>query len=102
VSRVVITSTADADTAHVIALLAAKAGKGVAARYNADFDKVYERLAYKPESGSPRYALGRHIRMCVVSPYVIIYEYIESDDTVMIMRIVHGRRNITRRFLRGV
>ena len=37
-SRVVITSTADADTAHVIAELSAKAGTSVATRYNADFD----------------------------------------------------------------
>jgi plasmid stabilization system protein ParE len=34
-----------------------------------------------------------------VSPYTIIHEYIDADDVVTIMRIVHGRREITRRIL---
>jgi toxin ParE1/3/4 len=101
VTRVVITSSADADTAHVTADLGAKAGATVADRYVSDFDKLYQRLADHPRSGAPRPALGRHVRICIVSPYVVIYEYIEADDTVMIMRIVHGRRKITRAFLRG-
>jgi plasmid stabilization system protein ParE len=42
-----------------------------------------------------------HVRICVVSPYVVIYEHIEAEDTVMIMRIAHGRRKITRKFLRS-
>lgn len=99
-ARVVITSPADADAAHIIAGLGAKAGAGVAARYDADFDKLYERLAVHPESGAPRPTLGRRVRICVVSPYVVIYEHIEADDAVMVMRIVHGRRKITRRLFR--
>jgi plasmid stabilization system protein ParE len=54
-----------------------------------------------PKSGALRPALGAHVRICVVSPYVVIYEHIEADDTVMIMHIAHGRRKITRKFLRG-
>ena len=56
-------------------------------------------LATFPESGSPRPALGRLIRIGLVSPYNVIYEYVEADDAVTIMRIVHGRRRITRRML---
>ena len=100
-ARLVVTASADADTAYIIADLGSKAGVSVAARYNADFARLYERLSDYPNSGSPRRSLGAHVRVCVVSPYVVIYEHIEADDTVTIMRIVHGRREITREFLRG-
>ena len=43
-----------------------------------------------PQSGAPRPALGRLVRIGVVSPYTIIHEYIEADDVVTIMRILHG------------
>jgi toxin ParE1/3/4 len=99
VARVVIAASADADTAYIVADLAAKAGASVAARYDADLDALYRRLEQFPESGSPRPALGRLVRIGVVSPYSIIHEYIEADDTVTIMRIVHGRRRFTRRML---
>ncbi len=99
-ARVVITSFADADTAKVINDLNKQAGADVADRYDADFDNLYQRLAQFPDSGSPRPKLGAYVRISVVSPYVVIYEHVEDDDVVMIMRIVHGRRKITRRLLR--
>jgi toxin ParE1/3/4 len=99
VARVVITASADVDTAAIIDDLTAKAGANVAARYNADFDAFYRRLERFPESGSPRPALGSLVRIGVVSPYTIIHEYIDADDVVTIMRIVHVRREITRRIL---
>jgi toxin ParE1/3/4 len=99
VARVVTTASADADTAFILGDLTAKAGVNVAARYNADFDALYRRLEKFPESGSPRPALGRLVRIGIVSPYNVIHEYIEADDTVTIMRIVSGRRRITRRML---
>lgn len=96
-ARIVFTLDADADSASIIADLAAKAGPHVADRYEADFDAVFDRLAEHPESGAPRKKLGARVRICVVSPYAIIYEYEASEDAVTIMRIVHGRRDITRR-----
>ena len=98
-ARIVITASADADTAFILGDLAAKAGADVAARYDADFDALYRRLGRFPESGAPRPALGRLVRIGIVSPYNIIHETIEADDAVTIMRIVHGRRRITRRML---
>ena len=100
-TQVIVTSPADADTVYIMADLGAKAGARVALRYLANFDRVYERLANFPGSGAPRPALGRHVRICIVSPYNIFYEYLEDDDTVTIMRIAHGRRKITRKFLHG-
>lgn len=100
-ARIAITASADADTLYILGDLAAKAGAGVAARYDADIDALYRRLEQFPESGAPRPALGFLVRIGVVSPYVVIHEYIEADDAVTILRIVHGRRKLTRRLLRG-
>jgi toxin ParE1/3/4 len=96
VARIVVTSTADADAAHIFKTLAEKAGKIVAIRYDAHFDRVYDRLATHPGSGASRSRLGPRIRICVVWPYVVIYDYLESEDVVTIMRVIDGRRKITR------
>jgi toxin ParE1/3/4 len=101
VARVVVTPEADADSAFIIADLSKKAGVRVADRYEADFDIVYDRLANHPQSGAPRPRLGRHVRICIVSPYIVFYEHAAADDDVTIMRIAHGRRKITRQFVRG-
>jgi toxin ParE1/3/4 len=99
VARVVITASADADSGAIISDLAAKAGANVAVRYDADFDALYRRLEKFPESGAPRPAPGRLVRIGVVSPYTVIHEYIEADDVVTILRVLHGRRRVTRRML---
>jgi toxin ParE1/3/4 len=96
VARVVLTASADADTALILSDLGTYAGANVAARYDAAFDALYRRLEQFPESGSPRPALGRLVRTGVVSPYNVIHEYIEADDVVTVMRVLHGRRHITR------
>ena len=58
-ARIVITAPADADTAEIIHELGIKAGANVVARYLADFDRLFDRLARFPESGAPRSALGK-------------------------------------------
>lgn len=88
-ARIVVTSTADADAAHIFKTLAEKAGKIVAIRYDAHFDRVYDRLATHPGSGASRSRLGPRIRICVVW-------HLESEDVVTIMRVIDGRRKITR------
>jgi toxin ParE1/3/4 len=101
VASVVLTSLADADIAHIIDDLNRLVGANVAARYDANFDMLYRRLARYPDSGAPRPKLGAHVRISAVSPYVVIYEHVEDDDVVIILRVVHGRRNITRELVRG-
>ena len=98
-ARVVITGPADADTAVIISDLAAKAGAIVAERYDAELDALYRRLERFPESGSPRPKLGRLVRIGLVSPYVVFYRHAPDDDVVAVIRILHGRRRVTRRML---
>ncbi|MDE3177334.1 MAG: type II toxin-antitoxin system RelE/ParE family toxin [Pseudomonadota bacterium] len=100
-ARVVVTPSADADTAEILAFLAAKAGLGVAAQYNASFERLYDHWADFPESGAPRPRVGARIRIGVVSPYVVIYRHTEDDNTVRVLRIVHGRRMVTGKLIRG-
>jgi toxin ParE1/3/4 len=72
---------------------------GIAVKYNELFEKLYERLADHPGSGAPRPALDSHIRIGIVSPYIVIYRHNADDDTVTVLRIVHGRRRISGKLL---
>jgi toxin ParE1/3/4 len=76
-------------------------GQEVADKFNARFETMYDRLAEYPDSGASRPKLGRHIRIGLVLPYVVVYRHIESDDTVSIIRVIHGRRRVTRELLQG-
>jgi len=37
----------------------------------------------------------------VIAPYIVIHDYRRDDDTIGIVRIVDGRRNVTLRLVRG-
>ena len=45
--------------------------------------------------------LYARIRVGIASPYIVIYSHMEADDTVRVLRIVHGSRRITGKLLRG-
>jgi len=98
-ARVIVSLLAQADTGYIAADLTDKAGHNVAAKYLASFEAIYERLAAHPDSGAPRPAIGRHVRIGIASPYIVIYEHDKASDTVTIFRVVHGRRRITGKML---
>ncbi len=100
-ARVVIASSADADYAEILSDLVTKAGWNVASKYDGLFERLYDRLADHPRSGAPRPVLGLNIRIGIVSPYIVVYRN-EEDDTVTVLRIVHGRRRITGKMLRMI
>ena len=100
-ARVIVSLLTQSDTIRLISDLASKAGYGVAARYAADFDNLYTRLAAHPESGPLRPLIGRGVRIGIVSPFLALYEHHQRTDTVTVFRVVHGRRKITEAILRG-
>lgn len=51
-----------------------------------------DRLADFPESGSPRPELGRDVRSIVVGRYIVVYRV--GPDSVDIVRVVHGAREL--------
>jgi toxin ParE1/3/4 len=102
VARVIVAPSADADTAEIITHLEATAGFGVAERYSASFELLYDNLANFPAAGAPRSALGASVRIGIVPPYIVIYRHTASDDVVRVLRIVHGSRKITGKLLRDL
>lgn len=98
-ARVIVSPSADADTDVILATLVREAGSGTAIKYDRLFDRLYERLTDHPAIGALRPALGQNIRIGIVSPYIIIYRHTAHDDTVTVMRLVHGRRRITGKLL---
>jgi toxin ParE1/3/4 len=75
--------------------VAKNAGVQTAAKYTALFDSLYDRLAKFPDSGSPRPGLGKDIRVGIVFPYIVICRHRIDDNTVTVLRVIHGRRHIT-------
>lgn len=100
-TRIIVTRAADADIDEIVAHLAANAGLATARKYLGLIDRVYERLEAFPGSGPLRPRLGPLARIAVISPYVLIYDWDSAADTVTVLRVVHGRRRITRKLARG-
>jgi toxin ParE1/3/4 len=98
-TRLVVAADADTDTTEILEYLAREAGRSVADDYGRRFQMAIERLVRMPGSGPPRRALGPNAHIAIVYPYVLIYDYAREDDTVTLLRILHGRRNITRGLL---
>ena len=87
------------DIDNILDYLEIEAGAPTALRYAALFDRQLDFLASYPGSGPRRPALGANTRIAVVSPYVMIYDYDPSNDVVVVLRVIHGRRNVTRKLL---
>ena len=99
IARVIVTDLADADTAQILDEIIREAGYRAADKFNARVEDLYDRLGSHPDSCQARPKLGANIRVGVVHPYLVIYRHAEGADTASIIRIIHGRRKITRRLL---
>lgn len=98
-ARLIVSIRAKRDTADIVAYLAAEAGRSTAIKYLDLFDDLYNTLARFPESGAPRPKLGKAVRISLMAPYIVIYEYAAETDTVIVLRVVHGSRRITAKLL---
>jgi len=96
-ASVIITASAYNDITTILADLAAKAGISIAERYLNDFYVLFDRLKNFPAIGAPRHVLGDNTRISIVAPYIVIYDYVDADVTIL--RVLHGRRDITQRLL---
>lgn len=95
-TRLVVAPEAETDTNTILSYLERQAGAGVAREYRLRFIETIERIVAMPLSGAPRSLLGQNVRISVVSPYVVIYEYERIRDEVTLLRILHGRRHVSR------
>jgi toxin ParE1/3/4 len=96
-ARLIVTALAESDRRRILNYLVDHAGYAIAERYNQHFRSVLSRIADFPDSGAPRPVLGASIRIAVVDPYVVIYN--RTKDGVAVIRIVHGKRDISRDML---
>jgi toxin ParE1/3/4 len=91
----VISAEIKADIAEITRQLEEKAGRATAERYVLQFGGAARRLIEMPRCGASRPALGRYTRRLVIRPYILIYDYSPAEDSVTLLRIIHGRRRIT-------
>jgi toxin ParE1/3/4 len=98
-TSLIVAADADADFDDIFAYLRREAGTRVAVDYGLRFNTTLQRLLKFPESGAPRPMLGQTVRVAVVSPYILIYEYVPEDDVMLLLRVLHERRNIARELL---
>ena len=83
------------DIAGILDYLADAAGAQIALRYAVDIDNCVARLAEFPGIGAPRPALGPETRVSLVAPYLIFHDSGPEADSVIILRVLDGRRKIT-------
>jgi len=100
-AHVVVTDAASFDQAGILTDLHDKAGITTVVKFRLLFKELYDLLARHPEIGALRPALGAGIRIGIVPPYVVFYRYDRGGDIVRILRLLHGRRRVTRASLTG-
>jgi plasmid stabilization system protein ParE len=90
-----LSPVAQADFDAIIDHLSSVAGNKAAAKYAARLQATANRLADFPGIGAPRPQLGTETRLVVLKPYLIFYDGGPQSETVHVLRILHGSRNIT-------
>src|SRR3954468_20300601 len=91
-TRLIVTLQAESDVGDILNYLEQYAGLEVAESYDRRFRHAIERVVRDPATGAPRSAT----RMAIVWPYLLIYDHAQAEDTVTLLRILHGRRRVPR------
>ncbi len=98
-TQLVVAAEAETDTANILAYLAQEAGPRVAVDYR-PLSHDYRTPGGHAADGAPRPRLGPNTRIAVVAPYILIYDYKRDADILTPLRILHGKRDITRLVLK--
>lgn len=98
-TSLVIADVASDDIDTIIDYLEREAGRATAAAYAERFTAEIERIADFPGHGTLRPALGPDTRVSLVYPYLVIYDYTASLDQATLLRVLHGKREITERLM---
>jgi len=95
--QIVLAPRARRDLTKLYDYLEERAGPRLAQSYINRLDALFDLLADFPGIGAPRPELGPMIRSTGLWPYVVLYRV--GDTSLHILRVVHGRRNITAEIL---
>lgn len=90
---------AEADLVDIWATLAAEASEQAATRFVTAIEEHFEPLRHFPLSGPARGQLAPNLRVTFQNPYAIYY--MPQDGAVVILRVIHGARDITALAERG-
>jgi toxin ParE1/3/4 len=85
-----LSAAAEADLAAAWEYVAMQAGKDSADRLLEALEGGFEMVAAYPSAGRHRPELAPHVRSFPVAGYVIYYE---PSDTLLVARVLHGRRD---------
>ncbi len=94
-----ITDEAKSDVRSILEHLTDVAGELTAQKYDNRFADALEQIQAMPASGALRPYLGADTRIILVLPYILIYDYNEADNHLVLLRVVHGKRNVTERLV---
>ena len=95
--RIIYSPEAKADIAAIGGYIAEKASEMTAARFLDRIRLGIEGMARFPGSCPLMPEFGSDLRRLVVGHYLVFYHF--DDETVFIVRVLHGARNITARLL---
>jgi plasmid stabilization system protein ParE len=101
VARLIVSRDTLADLDEILAYLTSVAGKPVALRYGERFRAAFRHLMDYPATGAMRPRLAPDMRIWFIAPYVVFYRFAIDDDTVRVLRILHGRRSVTERLFKN-
>jgi toxin ParE1/3/4 len=86
---------AQRDLREIVETLTEVVGLPTARKYHDAIRDAANNLRDFPASGSPRPGLGATARVIVIDPWLMFYEFDSGKGAVSIVRILHGRRDIT-------
>jgi toxin ParE1/3/4 len=95
--EVVLAPRARRDLTNLYDYLEERAGPRVAQSYIDRLDGLFDLLGDFPGIGASRPELGPMVHSTGLWPYVVLYHV--SEMIVHVLRVVHGRRNITSEML---
>jgi plasmid stabilization system protein ParE len=88
------------DLEDILLYLTEMAGEGTTQKYASEFADAIDLIQTMPAMGALRPLLGETTRAILVLPYVMFYDFDEEAQQVQILRILHGKQNITKSLLK--
>jgi toxin ParE1/3/4 len=96
--RVIVSPRARIDMREINAYIGGRGGRATAERFVDKIETAIAGLGIFPQSHSAQPHLGADIRLLMVNPYLVFYRV--TDETVTVLRVLHGARNITKKLIK--
>jgi toxin ParE1/3/4 len=93
--RLVITNQADRDLLAISSYIADRNGKLRATKVMERIRKTMDNLASMPGMGRGRSYLPGGLRAFPSAPWTIVYDLLPEGDGINVVRVLHGRRDLS-------